>query len=205
MTSELDDPIRGRAEPWRDDMKRCVKLWPGWPCSWPGISSRTPRGRRRDEAEPKALGVGPAYDQIGKLAVMHAGRVKPLDTWPARRSSRSSPARRSSCTTRPTRSSRPGGPSPPSSTGWSAPSSGTTSRSSWSTISRLQQVILADSIRTRLKEIAAKATTPAEDKERLTKLAAEVPRSPPRPSAPRQEQQAPGRRRRRGRPSWPRS
>ncbi len=26
------------------------------------------------------LGVGPAYDQLGKIAVMHQGRVKPLDT-----------------------------------------------------------------------------------------------------------------------------
>jgi ABC-type transport system involved in cytochrome c biogenesis permease subunit len=39
-----------------------------------------------DEAASKAkdqvtvLGVGPAYDQVGKLAVMHVGRVKPLDT-----------------------------------------------------------------------------------------------------------------------------
>jgi ABC-type transport system involved in cytochrome c biogenesis permease subunit len=32
------------------------------------------------EANIKARGMGPAYDQIGKLAVMHAGRVKPLDT-----------------------------------------------------------------------------------------------------------------------------
>ena len=28
----------------------------------------------------KVLGEGPAYDQVGKLAVMHVGRVKPLDT-----------------------------------------------------------------------------------------------------------------------------
>jgi ABC-type transport system involved in cytochrome c biogenesis permease subunit len=28
----------------------------------------------------KALGEGPAYDVVGKLAVMHAGRIKPLDT-----------------------------------------------------------------------------------------------------------------------------
>jgi len=30
--------------------------------------------------DPKALGVGPAYEELGKLAVMHAGRIKPLDT-----------------------------------------------------------------------------------------------------------------------------
>jgi ABC-type transport system involved in cytochrome c biogenesis permease subunit len=28
----------------------------------------------------KALGTGPAYEQIGKVAVMHTGRIKPLDT-----------------------------------------------------------------------------------------------------------------------------
>ena len=28
----------------------------------------------------KALGEGPAYAQVGELAVMHAGRIKPLDT-----------------------------------------------------------------------------------------------------------------------------
>ena len=35
---------------------------------------------RGQESKVKVLGEGPAYDQVGKLAVMHAGRVKPLDT-----------------------------------------------------------------------------------------------------------------------------
>ena len=35
---------------------------------------------RGEESKVKVLGEGPAYDQVGKLAVMHAGRVKPLDT-----------------------------------------------------------------------------------------------------------------------------
>jgi ABC-type transport system involved in cytochrome c biogenesis permease subunit len=30
--------------------------------------------------KPQALGVGPAYEALGKLPVMHAGRVKPIDT-----------------------------------------------------------------------------------------------------------------------------
>jgi ABC-type transport system involved in cytochrome c biogenesis permease subunit len=30
--------------------------------------------------EQKSAGTGPAYDQIGKVAVLHAGRIKPLDT-----------------------------------------------------------------------------------------------------------------------------
>ena len=34
----------------------------------------------QEKVKAKVLGVGPAYDQVGKLAVMHAGRVKPLDT-----------------------------------------------------------------------------------------------------------------------------
>ena len=35
---------------------------------------------RGEESKVRALGEGAAYDQVGKLAVMHAGRVKPLDT-----------------------------------------------------------------------------------------------------------------------------
>src|SRR5271165_5295126 len=35
---------------------------------------------RGEESKVKVLGESAAYDQVGKLAVMHAGRVKPLDT-----------------------------------------------------------------------------------------------------------------------------
>ncbi len=35
---------------------------------------------RGEESKVKVLGEGPAYEQAGKLAVMHVGRVKPLDT-----------------------------------------------------------------------------------------------------------------------------
>ncbi len=35
---------------------------------------------RGEESKVKVLGEGRAYDQVGKLAVMHSGRVKPLDT-----------------------------------------------------------------------------------------------------------------------------
>ena len=35
---------------------------------------------RGEESKVKVLGEGPAYEHVGKLAVMHAGRVKPLDT-----------------------------------------------------------------------------------------------------------------------------
>ena len=44
------------------------------------LASRTSRSGGEAKAKVKVLGDGPAYDQIGKLAVMHAGRVKPLDT-----------------------------------------------------------------------------------------------------------------------------
>ncbi|MGE3820762.1 MAG: ABC transporter permease, partial [Isosphaeraceae bacterium] len=32
------------------------------------------------ESEPRALGKGPAYEILAKLAVLHEGRIKPLDT-----------------------------------------------------------------------------------------------------------------------------
>ncbi len=32
------------------------------------------------DTTPAKVGVGPAYEQLGKLAVMHMGRIKPLDT-----------------------------------------------------------------------------------------------------------------------------
>ena len=40
-----------------------------------------PRRRRRPTAEAaKALGVGPAYETLARLPVLHEGRIKPLDT-----------------------------------------------------------------------------------------------------------------------------
>ncbi|WP_165226641.1 cytochrome c biogenesis protein [Aquisphaera insulae] len=40
----------------------------------------TVAGARAEESKVEDLGRGPAYDRVGELAVMHAGRVKPLDT-----------------------------------------------------------------------------------------------------------------------------
>jgi len=37
-------------------------------------------GARKAEEKPEALGVGPAYQALGGLAVLHEGRQKPLDT-----------------------------------------------------------------------------------------------------------------------------
>ncbi|MDG3002691.1 cytochrome c biogenesis protein [Paludisphaera mucosa] len=42
------------------------------------VAAVTPPGH--EGAGPAKLGVGPAYDRIGRVAVMHNGRVKPLDT-----------------------------------------------------------------------------------------------------------------------------
>ena len=39
-----------------------------------------PGSARGEDKEPKAFGKGPAYEALGKLAVMHEGRIKPLDT-----------------------------------------------------------------------------------------------------------------------------
>ena len=101
------------------------------------------------------LGIGPAYDQLGQVAVMHEGRVKPLDT--VAREEVKQVYGRETITLRDPREeveklldptsfeqgrgersgrSRSGARSAPSSTGRSGPSSGTTSRSSWSTTSR---------------------------------------------------------------------
>src|SRR5262245_35251244 len=44
--------------------------------SCPGFNATSHAG----EKKVIVRGVGPAYEQVGKLAVMHAGRVKPLDT-----------------------------------------------------------------------------------------------------------------------------
>jgi ABC-type transport system involved in cytochrome c biogenesis permease subunit len=40
-----------------------------------------PRGSAADEPKPKALGIGPAYDELAKLSVLHDGRKKPFDTF----------------------------------------------------------------------------------------------------------------------------
>ena len=134
------------------------------------------------EARP-ALGVGPAYETLGKLPVMHQGRIKPLDTL-AREEVKQIFGRETIKLhdADGTRSSRPGGPSPPSSTGRSAPSSGTTSRSSSSNTSRSKRLILADAIQARLTAIADRPeTTPAADRDALKKLAAEPELSTPTP------------------------
>ena len=55
-------------------MRRCGKLVVGLGLVLAGLPALA------GETKVKVMGEGPAYDQVGKLAVMHAGRVKPLDT-----------------------------------------------------------------------------------------------------------------------------
>jgi len=43
-------------------------------------AAAAPSGARGIEPEPKALGKGPAYETLGRLAMLHEGRIKPLDT-----------------------------------------------------------------------------------------------------------------------------
>ena len=81
--SRVPDPRPWQpSEPWRYDMRRCVRLCLllAWESSSLAHPPDFPRPRPSRSRKPRALGVGPAYDQVGKLAVMHAGRVKPLDT-----------------------------------------------------------------------------------------------------------------------------
>src|SRR5208337_4624474 len=67
------------SEPWRSDMRRFRRLLVGLGVVLAG-SFQAGLPVRGEESKVRALGEGPAYDQVGKLAVMHAGRVKPLDT-----------------------------------------------------------------------------------------------------------------------------
>ncbi len=43
-------------------------------------ASQADLAARGEESKVKVLGESPAYEQVGKLAVMHVGRLKPLDT-----------------------------------------------------------------------------------------------------------------------------
>ena len=45
------------------------------------MSTATAVASATEDSTPKALGVGPAYQALGKLPVLHTGRVKPFDTF----------------------------------------------------------------------------------------------------------------------------
>src|SRR3954449_5425270 len=57
-------------------MRRFAWLLIGLPLA---LAAQAPEGGA-DKPKPQELGVGPAYADLAKLPVMHAGRKKPLDT-----------------------------------------------------------------------------------------------------------------------------
>jgi ABC-type transport system involved in cytochrome c biogenesis permease subunit len=132
-----------------------------------------PASAAETKPEPRVMGVGPAYDQVGKLAVMHAGRVKPLDTV-AREEVKQVFSRETiklhDASNEVVETWGPLG----AFLDWMVrPEFWDDQPFILVDYLPLRQVVLADSIRTRLKEIAAKASTPADEKDRLSKLAAE--------------------------------
>jgi len=146
---------------------------------------------RGAEEEHKPLGTGPAYELIGKVAVMHEGRIKPLDTVAREEVKQvysretiklrdpndlveaivdpANHARKNASGTRVEQWGPVG-----SFIGW------TMTPESWDDKSfilvdylPLRRLIVADTLATRLKAIADKSTTPNEEKATLRKLAAE--------------------------------
>ena len=166
----------------------------GW--HWPGCGR--PSCPREEPTTAKSPGAGPAYELIGKVAVMHEGRVKPLDTV-AREEVKQiygretiklrdpseeiekilDPESHARKAARRIGRSKSGGPSGPSSAGRSTPSSGTTSRSSWPITSRLRRRIVAETLATRLKAIADKSTTPDDEKAACRSWRPTASRPPP--------------------------
>lgn len=64
-------------------MRRCINLVLGLGLVFAGgFTAGFPAhgGEAKAKVKAKVLGEGPAYEQVGRLAVMHTGRVKPLDT-----------------------------------------------------------------------------------------------------------------------------
>jgi ABC-type transport system involved in cytochrome c biogenesis permease subunit len=139
----------------------------------------------------KPLGIGAAYDQIGKVAVMHEGRVKPLDTV-AREEVKQVYSRETIALREPREEvekllnpesfDKPGG------TNWSVEKWGPVGAFLGWTIRPefwddqpfilvdylpLRRLIVAGPLEARLKAIADKPGTSAEDKARLQKLAAD--------------------------------
>ncbi len=137
----------------------------------------------------KPLGIGRAYDQLGNVAVMHEGRVKPLDT--VAREEVKQVYSRETITLRDPREEAeklldPESFDKPGGTKWSVEKWGpigaflgwTVRPEFWDDqpfilvdYLPLRRLIVAGPLETRLKEIADKASTSADDKARLQKLA----------------------------------
>src|SRR3954465_13727156 len=58
-------------------MRRFAWLLIGLPLA---LGAEAPARGAAEKPKPQELGVGPAYAELAKLPVMHAGRKKPLDT-----------------------------------------------------------------------------------------------------------------------------
>jgi len=137
----------------------------------------------------KSLGTGPAYDQIGKVAVMHQGRVKPLDTV-AREEVKQVYSRETIRLHDPREEVEkildPDAANRPGATSWAVEKWGPVGAFLGWTVRPefwddqpfilvdylpLRRLIMAGTIEARLKVIADKPSTPAEEKDRLQKLA----------------------------------
>jgi ABC-type transport system involved in cytochrome c biogenesis permease subunit len=140
--------------------------------------------------EQKSAGSGPAYDLIGKVAVLHAGRIKPLDTV-AREEVKQvygretiklhDPAEEIDKIIDPAAAAQKAAERAPVSwgpvgafIGWSiAPEFWDEQPFILVDYLPLRRVLMADAIATRLKAIAGKSTTSDDEKAQLQKLAAE--------------------------------
>ena len=119
------------------------------------LAARWRRAPRPAAEKVETPGTGPAYELVGKVPVMHEGRVKPLDTVAREEvkqvygretiklrdpheevAKHPRPREPRTARTPPSRRSRSGGPSALSRLDGPTPSTGTTSRSSSSIISR---------------------------------------------------------------------
>ena len=153
-------------------MRRCINLVLGLGIVFAGaLCTDLPARGGEAKAKVRVLGEGPAYEQVGKLAVMHTGRVKPLDTV-AREEVKHVFGRETiklhDAAGEVVETWGPVG----AFLDWMV------RPEFWDDQSfilvdylPLRQVILADSIRQQLKEIAARSTTSAEDRTTLTSLA----------------------------------
>lgn len=126
---------------------------------------------RAAEAKVKVLGEGTAYQQLGKVAVMHAGRVKPLDT--VAREEVKHVFGRETIKLRDAKGEvvETWGPVAALFDWMVRPEVWDDRAFILVDYFPLRGTILAGAVKTRLKEIAAKSTTPEADRARLTELA----------------------------------
>ncbi|MGC8640913.1 MAG: cytochrome c biogenesis protein [Isosphaeraceae bacterium] len=154
-------------------MRRCVNLKVGLGLALVLELFLVPSAQA-GESKAKVLGEGPAYEQVAKLAVMHAGRIKPLDT--VAREEVKHVFGRETITLHNTASEvvETWGPVGAFLDWMVRPEVWDDQPFILVDYLPLRRALLADSIKTRLKELAAKSTTSAADRTELTKLADEA-------------------------------